>query len=70
MGLSVFLYCVLSVTLYCLLFAYSRHSFSLKLPPLPEHLSFDSTGGAAGDGSAPQSTGNGNNIANDGAPCN
>ena len=30
----------------------------------------DETGGAAGDGTAPESTGGGNDIANDGAPCN
>jgi len=29
----------------------------------------DETGGAAGDGTAPESTGNANDIANDGAPC-
>mgnify|MGYP003312506388 CR=1 FL=1 len=30
----------------------------------------DETGGAAGDGTAPESTNNSNDIANDGAPCN
>jgi len=30
----------------------------------------DETGGAAGDGTAPESTGGGSGIANDGAPCN
>ena len=30
----------------------------------------DETGGAAGDGTAPESTGGGTDIANDGAPCN
>jgi len=32
--------------------------------------SADETGGSAGDGTSPESTGGGNDIANDGAPCN